>query len=263
MWWLWWWGLAILNSNSTLFYTRTNLYSYKEPIFFTPLVERLLALVAVFSVFTYVIEVEYSEAAHSLDGHPFWLWAERIVAIILTLEYFFRWFKEGRSYPNSLLGWIDFLAILPFWLGFFVPTNWLGLVRSMRILRLLKLYRHSRSMRIFIHALIGSRRYMVGMLLIVFIFVLFSAVGIREIERDVQPEAFGSLFNSIWWAIVTLMSVGYGDVVPTTTIGKVFAQFVMVVGVGLTAAFIGIVGSNVYKQVQELEDDGNKKPTRN
>jgi len=92
------------------------------------------------------------------------------------------------------------------------------------------------------------------MLLIVFIFVLFSAVGIREIERYAQPDKFGTLFDSIWWTIVTLMSVGYGDAVPTTVVGKLFAQFVMVVGVGLTAAFIGIVGSNVYAQVQKLEN---------
>ena len=98
------------------------------------------------------------------------------------------------------------------------------------------------------------------MLLIVLIFVLFSAVGIREIEREAQPQTFGSLFNSIWWAIVTLMSVGYGDAVPITSIGKAFAQFVMVVGVGLTAAFIGIVGSNVYSEVQNLEDYKIRKP---
>jgi len=96
------------------------------------------------------------------------------------------------------------------------------------------------------------------MLLIVFILVLFGAVGIREIERDAQPEVFGSLFNSIWWTIVTLMSVGYGDAVPNTMIGKGFAQVVMVLGVGLTAAFIGIVGSNVYAQVQKLESENNE-----
>jgi voltage-gated potassium channel len=110
-------------------------------------------------------------------------------------------------------------------------------------------------MRVFLHALLVSRKHLMGMFLIVFILVLFGAVGIREIERDVQPDVFGSLFNSIWWTIVTLMSVGYGDAVPVTPIGKGFAQVVMVFGVGLTAAFIGIVGSNVYSQVQKMEDE--------
>ena len=96
-----------------------------------------------------------------------------------------------------MLGIIDLLAVLPFWIGFIAPANWLGQVRSMRILRLLKLYQHSHAMRIFVHALLGSGRYLAGMFLIVFIFVLFSAVGIREIERNVQPDSFGTLFDSV------------------------------------------------------------------
>ena len=80
----------------------------------------------------------------------------------------------------------------------------------MRVLRLLKLYRHSGVMRVFVHAFLLSRKHLMGMFLIVFILVYFGAVGIREIERDDQPDVFGSLFNSIWWTIVTLMSVGYG-----------------------------------------------------
>jgi voltage-gated potassium channel len=226
--------------------------------------ELFIALIVIVSVIAYILEVEFAGSEHSLEGHPIWLWIERIVAIILTGEYFLRWKYEGRRYPRSLLGGIDLIAILPFWIGFITPISWLGLVRSMRILRLLKLYRQSQAMRIFVQALLGSRQYLSGMLLIVFIFVLFSAVGIREIERDVQPEKFGTLFDSIWWTIVTLMSVGYGDAVPISKVGKFFAQFVMVAGVGLTAAFIGIVGSNVYAQVQKLDQrDKEERAKRN
>jgi voltage-gated potassium channel len=92
------------------------------------------------------------------------------------------------------------------------------------------------------------------MFLIVFIIMLFGAVGIHEIEKETQAE-FGSLANCIWWTVVTLMTVGYGDMYPLTPMGKVFAEFLMVIGVGLTAAFIGIVGSNVYYHVQKLEEE--------
>ena len=207
----------------------------KNPSLFSPWVERFLVAVVIFSVGVYVLEVEYGGSAHSLEGHPFWLWTERLVAAVLSLEYIARWRKEGMSYPKSNMGIIDLWSVLPFWLGFLVPVAWLGLVRSMRVLRLLKFYRYSRAMRVFVHALLVSRRHLTGMFLIVFILVLFGAVGIREIERDAQPEVFGSLFNSIWWTIVTLMSVGYGDAVPITPPGKGFAQVVMVLGVGLTA----------------------------
>lgn len=226
----------------------------KNEFTFPRFVEVFIALIVIVSVVAYILEVEFAGTEHSLEGHPVWLWLERVVAFILTIEFFVRWYKIGNRYPKSLLGSIDLLAVLPFWIGFITPVSWLGLVRSMRILRLLKLYRHSHAMRIFVHALLGSRRYLAGMFLIVFIFVLFSAVGIREIERYAQPDKFGTLFDSIWWTVVTLMSVGYGDAVPSTAVGKLFAQFVMVVGVGLTAAFIGIVGSNVYAQVQKLDN---------
>jgi voltage-gated potassium channel len=109
-------------------------------------------------------------------------------------------------------------------------------------------------MRIFLQALIGSKKYLGGMLLIVFIIMLFGAVGIHEIEKEAQPD-FNSLANCIWWTVVTLMTVGYGDMYPVTPLGKVFAEFLMVIGVGLTASFIGIVGSNVYHNVQKLEKE--------
>ena len=70
--------------------------------------------------------------------------------------------------------------------------------------------------------------------------MLFGAVGIHEIEKQAQPEQFDSLQNCIWWTVVTLMTVGYGDMYPITTMGRVFAEVLMVIGVGLTAAFIGI-----------------------
>ena len=94
----------------------------------------------------------------------------------------------------------------------------------MIILCLLKLYRQSHAMRFFVQALLAARYHLSGMLLLVYIFVLFSAVGIREIQRDVQPEKFGTLFVSISSTLVTLRSVGYDDAVPISKVGKVFCS---------------------------------------
>ena len=227
----------------------------KEIARFSPTVERFICFVVIASVALYVLEVELARSDNSRQGHWVWLWIERVVAGILTLEYVMRARKEGRSYLKSGAGFIDLIAVLPFWMGFFLPESWLGLVRSMRVLRLLKLYRYSKAMRVFLKALVGTRRHLGGMLLIVFIIMLFGAVGIHEIEKQAQPDQFNSLRNCIWWTVVTLMTVGYGDMYPITTMGRVFAEVLMVIGVGLTAAFIGIVGSSVYKQVQELEKE--------
>ena len=227
----------------------------KEFARFSPTVERFICFVVIASVALYVLEVELAGSDNSRKGHWAWLWIERVVAGILTLEYVMRARKVGSSYLKSAAGFIDLIAVLPFWLGFFLPESWLGLVRSMRVLRLLKLYRYSKAMRVFLRALVGTRRHLGGMLLIVFIIMLFGAVGIHEIEKEAQPEQFDSLQNCIWWTVVTLMTVGYGDMYPITTMGRVFAEVLMVIGVGLTAAFIGIVGSSVYRQVQELEKE--------
>ena len=221
---------------------------------FPPVIERFIAFIIVASVALYIIEVEYAGTDNSRQGHHIWLWIERIVASIFTIEYIMRARQLGPSYLKSRAGFIDLIAFLPFWVGFFVPSVWLGLIRSMRVLRLLKLYRYSKAMRIFLQAVIGSKKYLGGMFLIVFIIMLFGAVGIHEIEKETQAE-FDSLANCIWWTIVTLMTVGYGDMYPVTPIGKVFAEFLMVIGVGLTASFIGIVGSNVYQNVQKLEKE--------
>ena len=186
---------------------------------FPPVIERFIAFIIVASVALYIIEVEYAGTDNSRQGHHIWLWIERIVASIFTIEYIMRARQLGPSYLKSRAGFIDLIAFLPFWIGFFVPAVWLG-----------------------------------GMFLIVFIIMLFGAVGIHEIEKEAQPD-FNSLANCIWWTVVTLMTVGYGDMYPVTPMGKVFAEFLMVIGVGLTAAFIGIVGSNVYRNVQKLEEE--------
>jgi voltage-gated potassium channel len=151
---------------------------------FHPIIERFIAFVIVGSVALYIVEVEYAGTDNSRQGHHLWLWIERIVASIFTIEYVMRARQIGTSYLKSRAGFIDLIAFLPFWIGFFVPAVWLGLIRSMRVLRLLKLYRYSKAMRVFLQALIGSKKYLGGMFLIVFIIMLFGAVGIHEIEKE-------------------------------------------------------------------------------
>jgi voltage-gated potassium channel len=220
---------------------------------FHPLAEITIQVFIVASVALYILEVDVGLSTDSLTGDPFWLWSERVIAGIFTVEFLMRWKIVGERYIFSVVGVIDFIAILPFWIGFIVPMEWLGIIRTLRVLRLLKWYRYSLSVRTFMQALYYSKRYLIGMVLIVIILTLFSAVGIHELEKDAQPEQFGSLTDSLWWTTVTLMTVGYGDSTPATVGGKLFAQFVMLVGVALTAAFIGIVGSSVYVRMQEME----------
>ena len=215
--------------------------------------EKAIMLLIVYSVVMYILEIDIEGNHHSLEGSPLWLWSERVVAVLFTLEYYVRWRLRGSSYLRSNLGIIDLVAVLPFWIGFFVPAGALHYVRTLRILRLCKFYRYSLAMRSLVRGLTKARDRLAGMGMVVLILLLFGAVGMYEIEGASNPS-FGNVSNSIWWTTVTLTTVGYGDTVPTTLAGKMFAQIIMVLGVGITAAFIGIVGSSVYQELLDAED---------
>src|SRR5437868_7046086 len=103
---------------------------------FDPLLKLLIWL----SVALYLIELQ-TGSVNSRQGHPLSLWTERVIASVLTLEYIVRLMLLGLRYARSPLGLIDLAAVLPFWVGFFVPARWLGVVRALRVLRLLKYFR--------------------------------------------------------------------------------------------------------------------------
>ena len=232
--------------------------SKSDQVDFHPFTELAVKILILYSVLMYILEIDLEGARDSHGGHVIWLWSERCVALLFTLEYILRWRIRGKVYLRSRLGIIDLVAILPFWLGFLVPDWALHYVRTGRVLRMMKFYRYSLAMRSFVAGLVKARDRLAGIGLVVLIVLLFGAVGIYEIESQVQPEVFGNLSNSIWWTTVTLTTVGYGDAYPITTAGKFFAQFIMILGLGITAAFIGIVGRSVYDELvaRAREEEG-------
>jgi voltage-gated potassium channel len=137
----------------------------------------------------------------------------------------------------------DVIAVLPFWLGFFVTPEYLAAVRSMRILRLLKFYRASPVAHLVMENLIyqwKKLRLVTGFVTIV---VLFSGTVMHHLEAVAQPETFGSLWSSIWWAVVTMTTVGYGDMSPVTHAGQAVTMLLMLTSIGIVGALISIVGT--------------------
>lgn len=216
-----------------------------------PWFERAILLLVLYSVAMLFVEVDVGKAEHSLNGLPFFLWSERVVAGILTLEVFLRfvfcssWTKRGtdKAYFKSPEMVFDVIAILPFWLGFFVPPQYLSAVRSARILRLLKFYRASPTAHNIVHNLIDQRKKLQVVTGFVIIVALSGAAIMFELERAAQPETFSSFGNSFWWCVVTLTTVGYGDMSPITAAGKGVAMVLMTTSIGIVGALIGIVAS--------------------
>jgi voltage-gated potassium channel len=137
---------------------------------------------------------------------------------------------------------IDLLAVLPFYLYPLAPMD-LRSLRVFRLFRLLKLVRYSPALQTLGRVIAEEYRALLGALLVLLVLLLFASTAIYFAERDAQPDSFGSVPAAAWWALATLTTVGYGDVVPATPLGKVLGGIVMLLGVGMIALPVAIISS--------------------
>jgi voltage-gated potassium channel len=179
----------------------------------------------------------------------FLYWFEIATVSVFTMEYFARLLlaRPKTAYAFSFFGIIDFLAILPFYLAVGIDLRSLRAFRLLRLLRILKLARYSSAMRLFHRAFVIAREELILFGASALIVLYLAAVGIYYCEHEAQPEAFSSVFACLWWAVTTLTTVGYGDIYPITTGGRVFTFFVLVVGLGVVAVPTGLLASALSK----------------
>lgn len=160
---------------------------------------------------------------------------------------------KGRlRYMTSPMALIDLVAILPFYLGFIVDVD-LRFMRVFRVLRLLKLTRYSPAIETVFAVLIQQRRPLVASLIIMLILLVVSASVAYMFEHQAQPDKFGSIPHSLWWAIATLATVGYGDVTPVTAGGKLFGSVIMILGVGMYALPTGILAMGFHEEFRRRD----------
>lgn len=122
--------------------------------------------------------------------------------------------------------------------------------RILRLTRLIKLGRYSHSIQLLWQVLRNESRTLFAAMSVLVIIMTFAATGIYYLEREQQPEVFGSIPNAMWWALVTLTTLGYGDVIPVTPVGKIFSGLVTLLGVALYALPAGILSSSFTAQLQ-------------
>ncbi len=180
---------------------------------------------------------------------------EVITVMIFTVEYLSRVAVADKKlkFIFSFFGLIDFLAILPFYLQTGIDLRAIRILRLLRLFRAFKLIRYSKAINRFHKALIIAREELVLFGILAIMVLYFSAVGIYFFENKAQPEAFSSVFHSLWWALSTLTTVGYGDIYPITAGGKIFTFFVLMVGLGVVAVPTGLVAS-ALSSARDLEE---------
>ncbi len=192
-------------------------------------------------------------------------WVDIFCYIVFTIEYFSRIYisKQPLKYIFSFYGIIDLIAILPFLFAKQLDLRAIRALRVFRIINALKISKYSNSLKRFAIALNIIKPELILFLIIASIFIFLSAAGIYYFENKAQPEKFASIFHSLWWSIITLTTVGYGDVYPITLGGRVFTFFILLLGLGIITIPTGLIASalSTARNIQITEDKKNKKKT--
>lgn len=224
----------------------------------------LILLILVNVLFIILETVPSISARHALTFTYF----EIFSVVVFTIEYLLRLWscvedeidvQSGKKWSRlrwffSPLGLIDLLAILPFYIFLFIPDSEISLLmlrlfRGLRLLRIFKLTRYSSALNILFSVLKREVRVLAVTSFILAMVLVIASWGIYILERIEQPDVFGSIPAAMWWAMVTLTTVGYGDVVPITDGGKIFAGLISLVGIGMMALPAGILAAGFTSEV--------------
>ena len=233
------------------------------------LFDRFIYVLIIVNVFAMVLESHLSlRVAYGTYFHVF----EFISILIFSAEYIYRVYHafvtEGKkgvvNYVFSLFGLIDLISILPFYLNQFMKLDgrFLRILRLFRLTRIFKLGRNSNSLRVFTKSLAGVKAELIFTLFLSVLTILFSASAIYYLENDAQPDKFSSITESIWWATVSLATVGYGDVYPITIGGRIFTFAILLLSLAIITVPTGLIASALSK-ARNMEIEQKEKESKN
>ena len=182
---------------------------------------------------------------------------EILTVSVFTVEYILRIIVADKKlrFIFSFYGLIDLAAILPFYIATGLDLRSFRVIRLFRLLRAFKLVRYSKAVQLFHRAFLISKEELALFLFACLMMLYIAAVGIYYFENQAQPEEFSSIFSSLWWSVVTLTTVGYGDVYPITIGGRVFTFFLLIIGVSTIAIPSGIIASALGKAREMVSDE--------
>jgi voltage-gated potassium channel len=229
-------------------------------------VDRFLIVLIIANVVAIILE---SVPAFQARFDTFFLGFELFSIIVFSIEYLARLWScvekpldDSSSPRQSRLAWmvsplgiIDLLAVAPFYVLLLMPDRsaeallMLRVFRGLRLLRMFKLARYSPAMGVLSTVIRKEAPVLTVAMTILVMILIFSSWGIYLLEREVQPEVFGNIPQAMWWSMVTLTTVGYGDVVPVTDGGKIFAGLVSLLGIAMLALPAAIMASGFSREL--------------
>lgn len=195
------------------------------------------------------------------------LLVEQITVAFFCIDYLLRIFTAKYAYPEEREAWavlkyatsfwgiIDLLSFLPYYLPVFFPEGAVAfrLIRIIRIFRLFRINAYQDSISVITEVLKGKRQQLISSVFIIVILMIGSSLCMYSLEHEAQPDVFSNAFSGIWWATSTLLTVGYGDIYPITTMGKIFGIIISFLGVGMVAIPTGIISAGFVNQYSDMK----------
>lgn len=178
--------------------------------------------------------------------------------------------KEWRAfckYVFSFSGIVDLLSFLPYYLPVFFPSGAVAfrMFRVVRIFRLFRINAYYDSLNVITQVLASKAQQLLSSVFIILVLMIASSLCMYSLEHDAQPEVFSNAFSGIWWSVSTLLTVGYGDIYPITTMGKIFSIFITFLGVGMVAIPTGIISAGFvdqYSRIKRISEYGAESDVR-
>ena len=163
--------------------------------------------------------------------------------------------RAVRKYVLSFTGLIDLLSFLPYYLPVFFPAGAavFRMLRVVRVFRLFQINAYYDSLNVIGEVISSKRQQLVSSVFIILVLMLASSLCMYSLEHEAQPEVFSNAFSGIWWSVSTLLTVGYGDIYPITTLGKIFGILISFLGVGMVAIPTGIISAGFVDQYSRLK----------
>ena len=204
------------------------------------------------------MEQHYGPLLLSIEAITVAFFALDYILRIWTAKYLYPGLSEGqaiRKYACSFTGLIDILSFLPYYLPIFFPAGAavFRIFRVVRIFRLFQINAYYSAMNVITEVLRSKRQQLASSVFIIFVLLLASSLCMYSLENAAQPEVFSNAFSGIWWAVSTLLTVGYGDIYPITTAGKIVSIFITFLGVGMVAIPTGIISAGFVDQFSHVK----------